>query len=218
MIHKSFTALLAVPLMAGVLCGQSQKAQALLMAMGANGKQMVSYQWKQKTTVIRKGNPLDPILDEIRFDATGQVQRITLVKPEEKRMGPLRARKAAEVKDSVQEVMQLARRYASPQLLSEAIRKGEIWEGSHALRVQARGVLLPVDEMTMQVNPSTYLATRIDFKTQYEGSPVAIALDYLPLPGGPSMMTRMTVQIPKENIVVNVESFDFVRLAGVSTF
>ena len=28
------------------------------------------------------------------------------------------------------------------------------------------------------------------------------------------MMTRMTVQIPKEDIVVNVESFDFIRLAG----
>jgi hypothetical protein len=204
--------------MAGVLCGQSPKTQSLLLAMAANGKQTVSYQWKQKTTVIRKGNPLDPMLDEIRFDATGQVQRITLVKPEEKRMGPLRARKAAEVKDSVQQVMQLARRYASPQLLTEAIRKGEIWEGSHALRVQARGVLLPVDEMTMQVKASTYLATRIDFKTQYEGSPVAIAMDYQQLPGGPSVMTRMTVHIPKEDIIVNVEPFDFERLTGPISF
>ena len=106
----------------------------------------------------------------------------------------------------------------SLQSIYEAIRKGEIWEGSHALRVQARSVLLPFDEMTMQVNGSTYLATRIDFKTQYEGSPVAIAIDYQQLPGGPSMMTRMTVQVPKENIIVYVESFDFVRLAGPVSF
>ena len=186
------------------------------MAMGANGKQMTSYQWKQKTTVIRKGNPLEPIIDELRFDASGQLQRITLVKPEEKRMGPLRARKAAEVKDSIQQVMQVARRYASPQLLSDAIRK--VREGYHTLRVQARSVLLPFDEMTIQVNGSTYLATRIDFKTQYEGSPVSIALDYQQLAGGPSIMTRMTAQVPKENIIVNVESFDFVRLAGPVSF
>jgi hypothetical protein len=133
-------------------------------------------------------------------------------------MGPLRARKVAEVKDSIQQVMQLARRYASPQLLSDAIRKGETWEGPHTLRVQARSVLLPVDEMTMQVNGPTYLATRIDFKTQYEGSSVAIAIDYQQLPGGPSMMTRMTVQVPKENIIVNVELFDFARLAGPVSF
>ena len=158
------------------------------------------------------------MLDELRFDATGQIQRITLVKPEGKRMAPLRARKAAEVKDSIQQVMQLARRYASPQVLSDAIRKGEIWEGANTLRVQARSVLLPFDEMTMQVNGYTYLATRIDFKTQYEGSPVAIAIDYQQLPRGPSMMARMTVQIPKDDILVNVESFDFVRLAGPVSF
>ena len=93
MIQKTFTAILTVPLLAGVLCAQAPKTQALLMAMAANGKQVTSYQWKQKTTVIRKGNPLEPTIDELRFDASGQLQRITLVKPEEKRMGPpLRAR------------------------------------------------------------------------------------------------------------------------------
>ena len=146
MIHKTLATILTIPLLASVLSAQAPKTQALLMAMGANGKQMKSYQWKQKTTVIRKGSPLEPMLDELRFDATGQIQRITLIKPEEKKMGPLRARKAAEVKDSIQHVMQLARRYASPQLLSDAIRKGEIWEGPHMLRVQARSVLVPSDE------------------------------------------------------------------------
>lgn len=48
---------------------------------------MTSYQWKQKTTVIRKGSPLEPMIDELRFDATGQLQRITLVKPEVKGWG-----------------------------------------------------------------------------------------------------------------------------------
>ena len=89
MIHKTFATILAIPLLTGVLCAQAPQTQALLMAMGANGKQMMSYQWKQKTTVIRKGNPLEPMIDELRFDASGQIQRITLVKPEEKRMGPL---------------------------------------------------------------------------------------------------------------------------------
>jgi len=214
MINKSLMTALTIPLLAVALSGQGPKTQALLMAMGANGKQMVSYQWKQKITVFRKGNPLEPTIEELRFDATGQLHRMTIAKPEEKRMGPLRARKAAETKESVQEVMQLARRYASPQQLSQAIQKGEIWEGQGRLRVQARSVILPMDEMLMVVNGATFLATRIDFKTQHEGSPVAIAIDYEQFPNGPSMMTRMTVQIPKEDIVVNVESFDFVRLAG----
>jgi hypothetical protein len=68
--------------------------------------------------------------------------------------------------------------------------------------------------MSMVVNNATYLPIRADFKTQHEGKPVAIVIEYQQLPNGPNMMTRMTVQIPAENVAVNVESFDFIRLAG----
>jgi hypothetical protein len=216
MISKRLTTIFTIPVIAGSLLAQSQKTQALLMAMSANTKQMAPYQWKQKITVIRKGAPLEPMIEELRFDASGQLQRTTLVKPEEKKMGPLRARKAAEVKDSVQEVMGLARSYAHPRQLGQAIQKGDIWEGPGNLRVQARSLILPADEMTMVVNAKTYLATRVDFKTEHNGGPVAIAIDYEQLPNGPSMMGRMTVQIPKEDIIVNVESYGFVRLAAMA--
>lgn len=204
-----------ISLMAGAVLADAPKTQALLTAMGANGRQMAPYQWKERITVVRKGNPSATIIEELRFDETGQLHRMTIAKPEEKRMGPIRARKAAGIKDSVQEVMQLAGRYASPQQLSQAIQKGEIWEGPGALRIQARSLILPADEMMMLVDAATNLATKIDVKTQHEGKPVTITIDYRRLPKGPSMMAQMAVQIPGEGIVVNVESYDFVRLAGM---
>jgi hypothetical protein len=214
MSKQRWKAALTGILVAGALAGQGSGKQALLMALKANSKQMVTYQWKQKVTVFRKGNAMEPRIEEVRFDANGQAQRITLAKPEEKRMGPLRARKAAEVKEDIQETMQLAGRYANPQQIAAAIQKGELWEGQGRIRVQARAVVLPVDDVTLTVNGASYLTGRIDVKTQHEGGPVTIAIDYEQLPGGPSMMRRMTVQIPKDDIVVNVESFDFLRLAG----
>jgi hypothetical protein len=214
MINKRSITALVVTLLPVAVHAQSQKAQGLLMAMGANSKQMTAHQWKQKVTVVRKGTPMDPTIEELRFDAAGQLQRTTLVKPQEKKMGPMRARKAADVKEDVQDVMQLARRYAHPEQLAQAIRKGEIWDRPGTVRVQARALMLPVDEMSILASASTFLTTRVDVKTQYEGAPVTIAIEYQTLPNGPSMMTRMTVQIPKEDIVVLVESFDFVRLAG----
>jgi hypothetical protein len=210
-----FRTMVTVLLLAGVLPGQTPKTQALLMALGANAKQMMAYQWKQRITVIRKGVPSATIIEEIRFDASGQPRHSTLSRPEQKRMGPLKARKAADIKEDVQEVMQLAGRYANPQQLSQAIQRGEIWEGSGgALRVQARSLIRPGDEVTLAINGSSYLTNRIDIRTQHEGSPVVIAADYQNLLNGPSMMIRMTVQIPGDNIVVTVEPFDFVRLAG----
>lgn len=214
MINKQLVASFLIPLLASAFTDQASTKQALIMAMGANAKQTMPYQWKQKITVVRKGNPMPPIIELLRFDATGQMQRMTISRPEEKKMGPLKARKAAGVKEDVQAVMQMAGRYANPQTLRDAIEKGEIWEGQGYLRVQARSLFIPIDEMIVVVSGSNFLPAKIDCKTQYEGSPVTIAVDYGQMPNGPSVMTRMTVQIPGEDIVVNVESFDHVKLAA----
>jgi hypothetical protein len=108
--------------------------------------------------------------------------------------------------------MLLASRYASPQEQGRAVGKGEMWEGQGTLRIQSRSVVLPGDEMQLVVNTASYLPSRADIKTQHEGSPVAITIDYDQLPNGPTVMRRMTVQIPDDDIVVNVDSYDFVRL------
>src|SRR5689334_4911132 len=154
---KQIATILAAPLLAAALSAQAPKTQAVLMAMGANGKQMVAWQWKQRTTIVRRGNPAGVKIDEIHFDATGQPQRVTLSQPQEKRMGPLMARKANETKTDVQEVMQLAGRYANPRELAQAIQKGEIWEGQSGMRVQARAVILPVDDVSIGISRATFL-------------------------------------------------------------
>jgi hypothetical protein len=215
MFTQTLKTTLILPVLASVLLAEApSKNQAVLMAMAANGKQVVTYRWMQKTTVFRKGNPTGTKVDEVRFDANGQPHRITISMPEEKRVGPLMARKVADVKNTVHETMQLAMRYASPQELGQAIRTGEMWEGQGTLRLRSRGVIRPLDEMTAVINTRTFLPARIDIKTQNDGSPVIIAIDYEQLPNGPSVMTRMTVQIPDDDLVVRVESFDFLRLAG----
>src|SRR5690349_14107361 len=99
-MNKTCLKTLAIlPILAGALPAQNPKSQALVMALASNGKQVAAYQWKTKTTMVRKGNPAGVQIEEVRFDAAGQPQRITLAKPEEKRLGPLMARKAAAIKD-----------------------------------------------------------------------------------------------------------------------
>ena len=214
MKSKSLLTVLMIPLLAAAPAALTTEKQALLMALRTNSQQLSTLQWKQKVTGIRKGTAMVPIVEEIRFDATGQMRRTTLARPEPKRMGPLKARKAAEVKDTIEDVMQLARQYADPRTFARAVERGELWQGPHNLRIQARSVLLPGDDLSVAASGATYLATRADCKTQHEGDPIAIAIDYEQLPNGPSVMRRMFVQIPKDDIAVHVESFDFVRLAA----
>jgi hypothetical protein len=65
--------------------------------------------------------------------------------------------------------------------------------------------------MTMLVNGATKLAKHIDIRTDYEGDPMTIAQDYAPVPGGPNVMKSMKVSVPRKNLVVNVDSYDFVE-------
>jgi len=214
MTTKHISMFLAAASLGCGLFAQTPKAQALLMALSANGKQMTTYQWKQRATILRKGQQAGFRTEEVRFDQTGQPHHVTIAQSEQKKMGPLRAHKAAEVRDDIQEVMHLAARYANPQQLAQVIQRGEIWEGRGTLRVHSQSVILPGDDLTMSVNGATYLATRVDVKSHHDGRPVTIAIDYQQLPNGPNMPARMTVQIPEDNVVVNVETFDFIRLAG----
>lgn len=216
MAMKLTRTILCLTAAATVLPAESPKTQALLMSLGANSKQVRAYQWKQRTTVVRKGTTAGVKLDEIRFDRNGQLQRITLAAPEEKKAGPLRARKVAEVKEAVEEVMMLASRYANPHEIAKAIQKGEIWEGQGTIRVRAQSILLPLDEMHIQFSSASYLPVQADFKTQQEGRPVVIGVTYQQLRNGPSVVTRMTVRIPGEDVLVTVDSYDFVRLAPPS--
>src|SRR5689334_2440430 len=56
-----------------------------LVAMGANAKRVVQYEWKQRITVVRKGKPAEPVVDQVRFDSTGQMQRTTISAPPEQK-------------------------------------------------------------------------------------------------------------------------------------
>lgn len=194
------------------LVAQTQSgSMRLLAAMAMNAKQVQQYEWKQRITVFRKGNPSEPVIDQIRFDSSGQMQRTTISAPPPKQMGGIRGKIAAGVKEDVKNIMELAGRYNKPQQIVEAVRKGQISKTGDALRVQSNDIIQPTDSMAMLVDPATHHATHIDFKTTYEGDPMTIAQDYSPIPDGPNMMKSMKVSVPEKGLAINIDSYDFVR-------
>lgn len=197
-----------IPLIAQV----SGTSGTLLLAMAANAKQVVQYEWKQRITVTRKGKPSQPIIDQVRFDSTGTMQRTTISAPQPQQ-GGIRGRVVAGVKENVKEIMELAGRYNKPQQMVAAINKSQISEpaGASTIRLQAHDVVNPGDAMTMLANSATHLATHIDIQTEYDGGPMTIAQDYSPVSGGPNVMKTMKVSVPGKDLVVNVESYDYAR-------
>src|SRR5437868_875429 len=107
--------------------------------MAANAKRMMHYEWKQRVTVFRKGQPAEPVIIQVRFDSGGQMQRTTLSAPEQKQRRGLRGRVAAGVKEDVQQIMELAGRYNKPQQMMEAVQKAQISEAPEVGAIRLPG-------------------------------------------------------------------------------
>jgi hypothetical protein len=195
-----------------VIGGQTQTAaRGLLLAMAANAKRVVQYDWKQRITVIRKGRPSEPVIDQVHFDSSGKMQRSTISAPEQK--GGIRGRIAAGVKEDVKGIMELVGQYNKPQQMVEAVQKAQTSPSSTpgTLRLQASGLIQPTDAMTMLVDSTTHLARHVDIKTDYQGGPLTVAQDYGPIPNGPNMMKTMRVSAPSKDLVITVDSYDFMQ-------
>ncbi len=192
-------------------------SRELLLAMGMNAKRMTQYEWKQRVTVIHRGKPSDPMVDQIRFDSSGQMQRTVISAPEQKEMGGIRGRVAANVKQNVKDIMQLAAQYNKPQQMMEAIKKAQITPaaGGSELQLLSSGLINPGDSMTMLVDSTTHLAKHVDIRTNYDGAPMTIAQEYGPIPQGPNVMNSMRVSVPQKDLAVNVDSYDFTRQAAL---
>ncbi len=182
----------------------------VLRAMTGNVKQIMQYEWKQRVTVTRKGKPAQPVIDQIRFDSTGQMQRTMLSAPPPE-TGGIRGRIAQGVREDVKGMMELAASYNKPAQMVEFVKKAQTSDSAAGTRLQASDVVKPGDLMTMLIDPKTHLASHVDIKTDYDGGQMSIVQDYAALPGGPNMMQTMKVSAPHKDLDVNVQSYDFVR-------
>ena len=114
----------AIP--ATMLVAESATSRTLLLSMAMNAKRMTQYEWKQRVTVMHRGKPAEPMINQVHFDSSGQMQRTVISTPEQKQMGGIRGRVAANVKENVKAIMQLAGQYNQPQQMMEAVKKAQI--------------------------------------------------------------------------------------------
>jgi hypothetical protein len=190
----------------------SATADTLLLAMTSNSKRVMQYEWKQRVTVIRKGKPAEPVIDQVHFDSTGNMQRTTISTPPE--MSGLKGKIAAGVKENVKEIMEIVARYNKPLQMVEAVKKSQVSQatGGTTLHLDVNDLIDSGDTVTMLVDASTHLANHVEIKTEYDGGPLTISQNYARLPsGGPNVMKEMKVAAPKKELAINVDSYDYTQ-------
>ncbi len=83
---------------------------AILPALAANAKRVVQYDWTRRIAVVRRGNPPDPIIIQVYFDSSGQLQRMATSAPQKPTKG-IRGRVTARVKQDEASPVTIAQDY-----------------------------------------------------------------------------------------------------------
>jgi hypothetical protein len=218
--------------LAGVALVTGVSAQHLefLQAQKANARALREYTWKSRTELALKGETMRVLLEQVRFDIDGQLQKTPIggspdgpdpTAARGRAGGPVRqrvvARKRSEFKDLLDELAALAGSYAhlSQDRLDAFARRAVVSAGAGietgSLRLQGSDVVVPGDAMTVWVDPATFNMRRVTIATMFEMKPVELVADYRSLGNGVTYQARTALRYPDRQIEITVETFEYVQ-------
>jgi len=208
---------------------QSVDPAQFAAAQKENTAQLQKYSWKQQTELKLKGETKKVLLNQMRYDASGNEQKTLLSEgPQQEAPQQSGGRRGSRVKskvvenkkedfkEMVQGLAALVKSYASipSEKLKAAMANAEKLAGKDELQgaigVRLQNSLQDKDSLTVWLNPATLQFQRIDINTLYEKKPVSAKANYTAISGGPSYMAFADLQYPEKELVVRIENFDYV--------
>lgn len=188
-----------------------------------NAVALRQYSYKRRTQITIDGRPRATRVDLVRY-INGQEETVPLESPERpsgQGRGGLRGRmiqkKKEEMKEDVQRLTGLLHRYMSSgsDSMRAALEKAAISrtgpEPDADIQLTAKGIVDPSDSMTLTWSVANKRPEKIAIHARLDGKPVDLTVDFAALPGGPFYPAHTVVSAPKHSLLVNIDTFDYVR-------
>jgi hypothetical protein len=218
----------------GALLAQDDPAQQALKCSGAQKTNLAllkEYSWKSRVEVQAEGEKQAVILNQVRFNTKGEIERTPIggeseVKKKHGIRGKIQKSKQEEAKEFTEGVVKLLFKYVLPSAgdLVDFFQKASFArttaEGG-SVEIQGKGMHLKDDTVTMWVDPATNLPKRLKVRTwvpKEEGEDdriwVEAVLDYATLANGANYAERTTVNIAAKEMRLILEQFDHIKQGG----
>jgi hypothetical protein len=228
----TFTSAVVVLLVAAPL-GSAQQASPLATAvnelkqsLAANQGALAHYTWSQRTTIFVKGEQKSQKLEQIRIGPDGQEQKTLLSSPpppQQKRglRGKIAEEKTDEMKEYVEQMAQLAMRYAKPApgAVQAAFAAGNAMIGATPQQglfdIVLKSFVKGGDSMTVSFNRQALSIVSVAV-TSYladPSDPMAMTLSFQKLPDGTNYMALGNVTGSSKSVRVQIENINFQKLA-----
>jgi hypothetical protein len=200
--------------------GTANMAVEISQARQKNAALMRSYTWNERADLLKNGNMLDLRLDLVTYGPDGQLQRNLINDQHAPLPGgffrkKIAEKKAKEMEQYLKGLRSLLDQYTLPtagailNFLTTAQTTGPGPEGM--LTTAGGNVVQPGDTMTIWTDAATRQTRRVSVNTTYQGSPVQFTATFKTLPSGLTYMNYATVDVPSQQLQLNVQNFDYVQ-------
>ena len=222
-LGESMLAVAAAATLAAPLTAQNpnagEMAEQYAQNAKANAQLMHQYTWQMRVSLSYKGEDQDPMLYQMNWDASGNLQK-TLISapPEEKKRHGIRKHVAeseiSDFKKWMSGLMDLVKQYMTPNpgQMMDFYSKATITPApSGGAAAMESGFIQAGDKVTFYMDPATKQPTKFTFETTYTGDPVSGTVNYAQVPGGPKYASQTTVNVPAKQVITTIENFNFVK-------
>lgn len=227
--------LLLLPL---VVRGQVQEPnlrEKFAQAQQENTAALRQYTWKSRTTLSLKGETKKVKLDQVQYDAAGQLQKTSLQDPGQpaaaeqqpsgggRRGGRLKQhiveKKKEEFADLLQDLVKLVTSYAHiPPERMQAFLQGAQFSGvegdePNVIQISGKDALQAGDAMRIWIDKQTLMTRRVEIDTALEKKPVHLVAEYKTIPQGPTYQAHAELTYPEKELRVLIDNFEHQRIA-----
>jgi len=214
------------------LCQQPEfDREKMVQAQKENAAALMRYTWKSRTELKQRGASKSIKLDQVSYDASGQIQKTPLAstrapsepqkQPERHIVGPVTEKIGGRKKDEfaglMQEIVQLVMSYAHlpPDKLAAFMQSATVQPGAGSLdgtvSVHGKNLLQTGDALTIWIDPSTLMMRHIEISTLLDKKPVSVIADYASVQAGPTYMARAAVAYPEKWVNLTIDNYEYER-------
>ena len=225
-------------LLAVILLGtaNAQDAQSnkekFVNAQKANKAALKEYSWVSTTTLSLKGEVKSTKVDQVQYDAQGQLLKTAVDQPQPQQQEAQRRGRRHRVKEHVvdkkkkeyEELLkglgQLIASYTHlpPEKTQAFAKSAEFSQGEGemqgTIRIHGADVLQSGDSMTIWVDSETAMMRKVDISTAYDGKPASAVTSFANLPGGPTYPAQTVLTYPAKEIQVTTANNEYQRLGS----
>lgn len=182
-----------------------------------------NYTWKSRTQVEMGGEVKSVVLEQVRSDANGQVQKTALSAPPAapSQRGPVRrrlaGRKAERTRDWMQGLQTTLAPYQSlpPEKLkafAEGASKQPVGDG--LVQLQGQGLVQPDDQVVLILDIASHQPRKMQVKTAYDGSPVELLVELSAIAPNVTAPVKVVTTVPDDGLIIITDSYDYQPLAN----